>query len=194
MRRLHDLLKNEQYSDTLDIVDEIMATIPNTVETAEVLRVYYWRALATELSGQLENALRQFAFIYETAPDSVWGQLARCIWNLWSRLTRLHEVDQRDVGVTGGARADFILVGDGRTRRVEQPHAVTPFLRRTPSGNSKPPAPNVSVEPLNTDSSNAASSGEDHAHAVAVQRLSPLSVTVPATLAQLQPLLLALGM
>lgn len=71
-RDIHAFFMSEDYETALLIAK---GAVPE--DDIDAARWHYWRALALEALERTEDALAEYVAIYEAAPESAWGMLAR---------------------------------------------------------------------------------------------------------------------
>jgi tetratricopeptide (TPR) repeat protein len=67
------------YEAALNLIDQAIETASQTQDdylVRSLQNLYYWRGLTYELMGDAENAVSEYVYTYELAPESVWGRLA----------------------------------------------------------------------------------------------------------------------
>ncbi len=77
LRRMNYLLEEENFDGALTLTTDAIAQAEAAQVSAYEMQLYrYWRAVALEYNGEIDEALAAYVTIYEAAPDSAWGLLA----------------------------------------------------------------------------------------------------------------------
>ena len=77
LQRLRNVINNGSYAEALLSLDNLAENIDPSVDIISINGIRYYRALAYEYSNRPDEALAEYITIYESAPESAWGMLAR---------------------------------------------------------------------------------------------------------------------
>ena len=77
LQRLRNAINNGSYAEVLVSLDDLAENIDPSVDIISINGIRYYRALAYEYLNRPDEALAEYITIYESAPESAWGMLAR---------------------------------------------------------------------------------------------------------------------